>query len=252
MTKHKMTSLLFLFAFAASNSFAATFSEEQKNDIEKIVHSYIVTHPEVIKEAIIALQTQEEKAQQEHAKSAITAHIEEIFNGKSPSIEPKQAKVTIVEFFDYQCPHCKRMESRLEGLLAQNKDLRVIYKELPILNPHSVMAAQAALAARKQDKYLPFHRKLMAMDQDLTQENIMTAAKEIGLDVEQLKKDMASPEVADEIKANYKIAQAIGIRGTPVFIVGPHPINKNKVAEFVAGETSEELLQSLIDKTKSK
>ncbi|MBN9286839.1 MAG: DsbA family protein [Gammaproteobacteria bacterium] len=252
MIKNKIISFVFVSILTATSCYAeSTFSEEQKNDIEKIVHGYIVAHPEVVKEAIIALQTQEEKTLQEQAKSAISTHSEEIFNGQSPSLEPKQPAVTVVEFFDYQCPHCKRMESRLEALLTQNKDLRIVYKELPILNPHSVMAAQAALAARKQDKYLPFHRKLMAMDQELTQENIMAAAKEVGLDVDQLKKDMASPEVANEIKANYKIAQAIGIRGTPVFIVAPHPMNKNKESEFVSGETNQDALQSLIDKAKA-
>ena len=128
-----------------------------------------------------------------------------------------QGDVTIVEFFDYRCPYCKQVQPSLETLLDQDPKLRFVYKEMPVLGPSSVVAAHAALAARLQGKYDAFHNAMMAAKGQITDEVVYHVAGSVGLDVERLKRDMASPEVDQAVKANLALAEALDIRGTPGF-----------------------------------
>ena len=125
----------------------------------------------------------------------------------------------------------------MQALLDEDRDLRVVFKDLPVLGPDSVRAARAALASRKQDGYVPFHFALMAAD-DLSVEGIRAAAAEsVGLDPDQLEADMASPEVIAAIEANYALADELGIEGTPAFVIGdqliPGAVDKARLEQLI-------------------
>ncbi|MBS0287245.1 MAG: DsbA family protein [Proteobacteria bacterium] len=243
-----LTYTAFLLMPLVSNAQTAGFDETQKAEIGQVVHDYIISHPEVITEAVQVLQAKEMKAWEEKAKQAILNNMDGIFNSKSPNSGAKSPKVSVVEFFDYNCPHCKVMQKTLNDILSDNKDVLVVYKELPVLNEGSLFAAKAALAAREQNKYNEFHDKMMTAQEVLTEDKILALAKEIGLDIDKLNKDMASSKVNDELTANRKIAMDMGLRGTPAFVFGKYPATKDMKVELLPGEVQK---QDLIEKIKS-
>ncbi|MCH8834790.1 MAG: DsbA family protein [Proteobacteria bacterium] len=128
--------------------------------------------------------------------------------------------VTLVEFFDYQCPYCKTIFPSIQELLAEDRKLRFVFKEIPVLGKDSVFAARAALAARRQGKYLEFHMALMPARGKLTESRVMGLAEKVGLDVDRLRRDMAERTIGDMIRRNLELADALGIDGTPAFIIG--------------------------------
>jgi protein-disulfide isomerase len=140
----------------------------------------------------------------------------------SPVIGNPHANVAVIEFFDYACPYCKAAEPRLETLLKSDKGTKLVLKEFPILTPESLTAAKAALASVKQGKYPQFHESLMNYRGPLEASVIFDTAKSVGLDVGRLRKDMAAPEITDEIIANFNLARSLRIFQTPGFIVGNH------------------------------
>ncbi len=231
----------------STHLYAASFDDKQKQEIGQVVQEYLVSHPEVIIQAIQVLQTKEAKALEEKAKMAISENLDGLFNSDSPTIEGKAPKVTLIEFFDYNCPHCRTMSKMLDQLQEKNKDIRIVYKELPVLGEDSLLASKAALAAREQKKYVEFHQKLMASPGAVTSDSVMQIAKELGLDSAQLAKDMESEKVRNELQANQKQAISLGIRGTPSFVIGRFPATKDMPKEFIPGETSQEELMKRID-----
>ena len=128
----------------------------------------------------------------------------------------------MVEFFDYACPYCKAAEPRLEAMLRSDQGTKLVLKEFPILTPESMIATKAALASVKQGKYTQFHQALMAYKGPLQDSVIFDTAKDVGLDVGRLRKDMTAPEITDEIIANFNLARSLRIFQTPGFIVGNH------------------------------
>jgi protein-disulfide isomerase len=131
-----------------------------------------------------------------------------------------QGDVSIVEFFDYRCPYCKQVQPSLESLAKQDPKLRLVYKEFPILGPASITAARAALAAQRQGKYDAFHAAMMAERGQITDDTVYQVAASVGLDIGRLKRDMAAPEITQQLQANLALADALNIHGTPAFIVG--------------------------------
>lgn len=164
------------------------------------------------------------KADQDRARDQLVAQNENaILNDpNTPVIGDPSADVAIVEFFDYACPYCKAVEPRLEAYLRTGKRVKLVVKEYPILTPESLVAAKASLAAMKQGKYRQFHQALMMFKGQLREPVIFDTAKDVGLDVNRLRKDMQSPEIADEIIANFNLARAIRAFDTPTFIVNDH------------------------------
>jgi protein-disulfide isomerase len=140
----------------------------------------------------------------------------------TPVIGNPAAAVTIVEFFDYTCPYCKAVEPRLEKLLKDDPGVKLVVKDFPILTPQSVVAAKAALASVKQGKYARYHQAMMMFRGQLTEEAIFEIAKDSGLDVNRLRKDMDAPEIAGKIIADFNLARAIRVFQTPAFIVNNH------------------------------
>jgi protein-disulfide isomerase len=220
--KRLLALLLLLFLLAPLQAVgAAPFTPEQEEAIGRILRQYLEDHPEAVLEALEAAEAKAKTAAAEKAKQAVATKQRELeADPASPVVGNPKGDVTLVEFFDYRCPYCKQVAPSLAMLLEEDKRLRVVMKEFPILGKESVIAARAALAAELQGKYAPFHHALMAVKGPLAEAVVYQTATGAGLDVERLKSDMARPEIEAQLRANYDLAQTLGIRGTPAFVVG--------------------------------
>lgn len=197
---------------------AATPATEN-TEVEQAIHDYIMAHPEVVLESVRAYDARAKQAQLQSAREKVQANLKELHSNSPVAGDVKDANaVTVVEFFDYRCGYCKKMRSAVAGL-TKNPGVRVVYKDLPILGPESLLAAQAALAADKQGAYQAFHDRLMDLP-EMTAAAIDQVAVELKLDVAKLKKDMASPEVAAKLEKNQELAQKLGVNATPTFVIG--------------------------------
>ena len=204
---------------------AQGFSPPQEDAIRALVRDYLLKNPEVIVEALQAFEAQQ-KTEQANSQGATVRQrqAELIRDPEAPVAGPASADVTIVEFFDYRCPYCKQVAGPLAQLTRNDPKLRIIYKELPILGPDSVIASRAALAANLQGAYHKFHGALMTRRGTLDEATVLAMAKESGLDAVRLKSDMDRPEIAAHIERNRALARDLGIRGTPAFIIGERVI----------------------------
>ncbi len=221
-------------AQAAGESGAADLPVEQ---IEQIVHDYLMRHPEIVYQALQELQRRQDEAKAEHQKAAVAANHAQLFQAASDPVGGNpDGDVTVVEFFDYQCHYCRQVMPSLRAQLGEDKKLRVVFKDFPILGEDSVTAARAALAARKQDRYVPFHFALMTAT-DLSLDGIMAVAKSVGLDTQRLAADMNAPDVEAQIQANYALARTLGIDGTPAFVIGdeliPGALDKTRLTQLI-------------------
>jgi len=188
---------------------------------EQRVREYLLKNPEVIMEALQILQQRQRAAEAENFKRAIAERSDEILNDPAAPVGGNPAgDVTLVEFFDYNCPYCRRVAPTVTELEEADPDLRIVYKEYPILGPGSQFAARAALAARKQGKYIPFHNALMQATGQVTEATVMKVAREVGLDTGQLRADMQDSAIDEAIARNLQLADALGIDGTPSFVIG--------------------------------
>jgi protein-disulfide isomerase len=165
------------------------------------------------------LETEEVKNQDRLIAANSTAMLSD---PGTPVIGNARADVAIVEFTDYTCPYCKAVEPRVEKLLKDDPRVKLVVKEYPILTPASLVAAKAALASMKQGKYARFHQTMMTFRGQLTADAVYDMARDSGVDVNRLRKDMESPEIADEIIATFNLARAIRAFQTPTFIVNDH------------------------------
>lgn len=190
-----------------------------REEVEAIVRDYLMREPEVVYEAIQELQRRQQAAEAEERQQAVARFHGQIFEDpRDPVLGNPQGDVTMVEFFDYRCGYCRQMAPGLRSLIANDDGLRVVLKEFPILGPESQLAARAALAARQQGAYEEFHFDLMA-EETIDPAVIERIAKDSGLDVAQLRQDMQSEETTSLIEENLQLAQALGINGTPSFII---------------------------------
>jgi protein-disulfide isomerase len=196
-------------------------SRLSKSEVEQIIHAYLVEHPEVIAEAMQRFEERERAAQASAAKSVLKTHADEVLRDpESPVGGNLEGDVTLVEFFDYNCPYCKRVAPDMAQAEANDPKLRVVYKEFPILGAGSTFAAKAALASHRQGKFVVFHKALMESKGTLTEKGVLEAAGRLGLDVDRLKADMATPAIQAAIDRNLVLARALNINGTPGFLVG--------------------------------
>lgn len=218
---------------------AADFTSEQRKAIEDIIHDYLTKNPDLMLDVLQAAQDKLKGDSREKAAVALVEHKRDLLEDPETPVggNPK-GDVSLIEFFDYRCPYCKQVVPALEALLAKDKQLRFVYKEFPVLGADSVHAARAALASRKQGKYEPMHRALMAVKGQIDEAAVMKVASSVGLDVDRLKADMAAPEIDRVLKANIKLAEALEIHGTPGFVIGD---------EIVPGAVSLDTLKQLID-----
>jgi protein-disulfide isomerase len=205
--------------------------------IEKIVREYLLREPEIVYQALEELQRRQAEAEAARQQAAVAENRSELLNDPaSPVGGNPDGDVTLVEFFDYRCAYCRRVVSSVRALLDEDRDLRVVFKELPVLGPDSERAARAALASRRQGGYVPFHFALMAAE-DLSLQGIRAAAEAVGLDPDRLEADMSAPEVNAAIQANYALANELGIEGTPAFVIGtqliPGAVDKGRLEQLI-------------------
>lgn len=189
--------------------------------IKQLALEAILENPEIIVEAMTLIEEQRAAAQVAAQARFLRAQRDLLQDDpNAPSKGDQAASVVIVEFFDYNCPYCKRAAREVETVLASDSDLRVVYREWPILGEGSVFAARAALAARAQGKYQQMHTALMGLRGRAEEANVLAAARELGLDMDRLRADMTSEAVSAHIATSQQLAQALGITGTPAFVIG--------------------------------
>jgi protein-disulfide isomerase len=232
---------------------APSFNPTQQKAIEKIVHDYLVSQPEVLMEVAKSLQQKEQEKLKEKATKAINDKTTQIFaDPNSPVVGDPKSNIAVVEFFDYQCGHCKHMVEPLYNIIKSDPNIKIIFKNFPIFGENSIYAAKAGLASQKQGKFLAFHNALLSSQKPLTPEVVLDIAKQTGLDTNQLKKDMEDPSLDQEIKNNLQLAQDLMLRGTPAFIFAKLDVDKtnklNIVKEplLVPGAVNEEGLKQSI------
>lgn len=238
-------------AVMAADAAPASMNDVQKKEIEKVIHDYLVSNPEVLLEASQALQQKQQQNMQQQAQSAIQENADDLFQGKLTTVGNAKGNVSVVEFFDYQCIHCKKMAPIMDALVKNDSDLRIIYKEFPIFGKSSETASRVALAAGMQGKYKQMHNALLSIEKRLDDKVVMDAAKSLGLDMAKLKTDMDSKEVTDVLEANRQLAEKLHLMGTPAFIVASTPDSKFKKGtepSFIPGAATEQSLQELIKK----
>ena len=214
-------------------------SNLSKSDVEKIVRDYLIANPEVIRDAIEALQAKREASENARTKAAMAVHGDALrAHPMTPVSGNASGDVTVVEFFDYQCGYCKRVLPSLIEVIDSDKNLRVIWKELPILGPVSRFAARAAMASDKQGKYLEYHIALMTLRGRLTEKRVMETAKSVGLDMGRLIEDMRSPKIDRYLDETLQLAESLGINGTPAFLIGnqlvPGAISADQMRQIIA------------------
>ncbi|WP_230722614.1 DsbA family protein [Martelella mediterranea] len=209
---------------------------------ERRVRDYLVANPEVIVEAMQNLERKQRVAEQTGAQSALSTHRDELLNSpESPVGGNPQGDVTLVEFFDYNCPYCRQVAPAMVAAEDGDPQLRIVYKEFPILGPNSMFAAKAALASHRQNLYPQFHKAMMQASGAADEAQVVAVAEEIGLDVEQLRADMQDHAIDAEIERNLALARALRINGTPGFVIGD---------EILRGATDLQTMQRLIDQAR--
>jgi protein-disulfide isomerase len=195
----------------------------QVEQIEKVIRDYLLKNPEVIIQAVRGLEERQKREAQEMTRELIGKHGKELRQDPDSFVagNPK-GDVTIVEFFDYRCGYCKQVHPVVKNALRADGKVRLVMKEFPVLGPESVAASRAAVAAfhGQRDKYLAFHDAMMERRGTINDAVIMEIAATVGLNVEKLKTDMKSAAVERTLRENYKLAQTLGINGTPAFIIG--------------------------------
>ncbi len=209
-----------LVAQAQSSTAPAPLPASDRASIEAVIEDFLLRRPEVVRDALQAVEIKEQIRKAQQVQQGLMEQATQLFrNPASPAVGNPQGDVTVVEFLDYRCPHCQRVSGTVLELLAADPQVRVVFKDYPILGSESLLAARAALAAHRQGKYLEYHKALMVLDaiNDIT---LLETAQALGLDIQRFQTDRVSPEVAAMIDANYALAAALNIGGTPAFVVG--------------------------------
>ena len=209
-----------------------------KAALGKNIREYLMANPEVLVEAMQELERKQDGQRDVVAQKAIQQHRRELQQDPdSPVVGNANGDVTIVEFSDYQCPYCKRAHQAVKAAIAADPKLKLVFKDLPILGEPSKIAAYAALASVKQGKHAAFHDALMEYGGKLDGDRISEIAIAVGLDITQLRRDMDDPKIKQIIDRNTALAAALGVRGTPAFVIGN---------QFVPGAVDADTLKQLI------
>lgn len=238
---------------------AADNGTSSTQQIEKTVHQYLIKKPEIVVEALQAYQQKQMESMQQLFKDTqklAPQYVDLLFHQNvDPMGGNSNGKVTLVEFSDYQCSHCIETSPIVVSLMKANPNLLVVVKEFPIRGPVSDTAARAALAANKQGKYWPFREALFKNGAALTENKIYEIATSVGLNVEQLKKDMADPAIRKTVESTQNLAKNLKLVGTPAFFVAKSDIKPGAPSNsinYVPGIASEQQLQTIIDQTSKK
>jgi protein-disulfide isomerase len=196
----------------------------RRGEFDSLLKAYLDDHPEIVAEMNQKLRAKQVAERQAKGKQVLAENRAEIFeDATDPMLGNPRGDVTLVEFFDNECPFCKKLSPTLEQLISKDSGVRVVLKEYPILGPGSEIAARYALAAVRQGKYAEFHSALMAdktPEHQLAEPRILEIAADAGLDVARLKRDAGGPDIAGRIETNRTLARKLTITGTPGLIIG--------------------------------
>ena len=199
---------------------AETFSPAQKAEIVAILRDALKQDPTILRDAVAALQNDDGEQEKAVSRAAIADAKAALIAVDDPIAGNPRGSVTIVEFFDVRCSYCKKLEPAMMALLAGDRDVRLIYKDLPILGPPSVLGSKAAMAAQKQNAYEKMREAMMKLPPDITRVAIEAEARKLGLDAARLLHDMDDPSIQARIDANLRLAQQLSIQGTPAMVIG--------------------------------
>jgi len=212
-----------------------------KARVSAAVADALRSNPEIVVEALQAMQARQGQMEQIRAKQAVTANRGALeHDGNSHVGGNPRGDVTLVEFYDYRCPYCREAQAVVNQLIKSDPNLRFVYKEFPILGPESMIAARAAVAARSSSYYSAFHDALMTAPSPLTEEAVLKIAGSVGINVSALQIEMRSPDIDQIIAANHALAQEIGINGTPAFVIGdtllPGVVSLAELQQLIANQ----------------
>jgi protein-disulfide isomerase len=211
--------------------------------IDQRISQYLKAHPDEVLAALKLAQANAQQQQQAEAQQSLEQKQDQIFNNPAdPVIGNAQGDVTVVEFFDYRCPYCKRVTDSLMTLLKDDPNVRLVFKEFPILGPESVVAAKIALAAHRQGKYEQVHTAFMAHKGSFEEAALLELAGSVGADPARLAADMVDPAIQGQLQANDSLAAALGITGTPGFLFGK---------QLVPGAVSLDDMKKLVSATRA-
>ncbi len=214
-------------SLSAQNA-ASAFSPEQKKEFEGMMREYLLKNPEIVQEAMIELERRQKETERLARLKITQDKSGPLFASRNQMVlgNPK-GDVTLVEFFDYNCGYCKKALADKVKLLESDKNLRIVLKEFPVLGQGSVEASQVANAARdllKPEKVLEFHRTLLSSRGSVGRDRALDVVKEMGLDIAKISKDMTSPETGAAIQESVGLADALGLTGTPSYVLGDEVI----------------------------
>lgn len=247
--------LLAVIALGAMPASAGELSEAQKAEVKGLIEQYVQENPEFIRDYLLknpeillevsnllrARQAEQERVARAEALSANRDRIER--HPITPVSGNPDGDVTVVEFFDYNCPWCKKSLSELVELEKEDPNLRFVWKEFPVLSAVSVYAARAAMAADRQGKYMEFHLAAMGGGRVASEEQVLKIAEKVGLDMDRLAADMKDPAITEYLQETMQLAETLGISGTPSFVIGDH---------IAGGYISKEEMRKLIDQARRK
>lgn len=207
----------------------ATAGDLTEERVRELVLETIRENPEIVLEAVAILE-QRQAEDQAQAQADVLSSQRQLLerDPNAPVLGNPDGDVTVVEFFDYNCPYCRRVKPEVKAMIEADPNIRLVYREWPILGDGSVFAAKAALAAREQGKYEEFHWAMMGLKGRANEASVLRIAAEIGLEIEKLRKDMDAPEVQEHIDTSMRLTRSLGFNGTPSFVIGD-----NLVAGFV-------------------
>ncbi len=247
-TRSMIISLLGAACLIAHAAPSSAFTPKQEARIQALIQQQIMKKPQTIIQSLTAYQKQQ-TAQRASTTQTTAKQVKNqlLFNPKDPNIGSPTASVSIVEFIDYRCGHCRHMGKTLKQAMSQDPSLRLVVKELPIFQGQSTLAAKAAIAASHQRKFQPMHQALLSSQQPLTQANITKIAQSVGLNMAQFKQDLKSPALSKQISQNFALAKKLHINGTPAFVIAS---TYGKSMKVVSGAIPLEQLKSIIQQTR--
>lgn len=217
---------------------AAEFTPAQRAAIVDIVRNALKNDPSILRDAVAALQADEAKQQAADQHAMIAAHRDALVTPQDPVAGNPHGDVTIVEFYDTRCPYCRRLDPEMNKFLAQDHDVKLVYKDLPILGPASVLGAKAVLAAQQQGAYEKMREAVMHLPPQLTLPMLQETAQKLGLDWTRMQRDMNDAAIQKRIDENLKLARVLGIQGTPALIIGdqliPGAVSMSDLKDMVA------------------
>lgn len=225
---------------------STSFSGLQEEEIGDIIRAYLMENPEVIIDAVNEYSAKQRLAAEENIRLAAADNLDKLLDPATAYVAGKnvaKAKIAVVELYDYHCGYCKRAAGLVGDMVKNDADVKVVFRELPILRQESEYAAEMALAARSQGKFLDYHFALFETSGVLTKERLSDIAREEGLDVAKMEAEIDGPEISSAIDANHMLAQKLGIDGTPAFVIAATDGSYIEIVSGFAPELVEEKIK---------